>query len=93
MPEQKEYPLTRITHKGIEQVTFTATMSMISKLVLCYQDCAKFKPNKPDNCKLAQRVYETTIGFQCRTPVIACPQYEDATGLNIAPVREGSPDW
>ncbi len=44
---------------------------------LCYQDCIHFKPNTPNNCKIAQELYELDVKLGLTTPVWECPVYEE----------------
>jgi hypothetical protein len=43
---------------------------------LCWRDCARFKPGKPDNCKIAQALYELCCKYDLTTPVFECPVYD-----------------
>lgn len=41
---------------------------------LCYS-CTKFKPGQPDNCPLAQGLYDLCVKNDMVTPVWECPQF------------------
>lgn len=43
---------------------------------LCWQGCKLFKPNTPENCKIAQEVYELNVKHNLTTPVFECPVFE-----------------
>lgn len=43
---------------------------------LCYR-CRHFKPGQPDNCPIAQAIYETCVEHNVVTPVYECPVYEE----------------
>lgn len=43
---------------------------------LCYAPCAKFKPNTPDNCPLAQGVYALCVTQDMVLPVWECPDFD-----------------
>ena len=43
---------------------------------LCFQNCKFFKPNQPDNCKIAQSLFEFDIKNGVTTPVWECEKYE-----------------
>jgi len=43
---------------------------------LCHS-CAKFKPNTPENCEIAQAVFENCVRFHITTPMWECPEYDD----------------
>lgn len=42
---------------------------------LCYAPCEKFKPGQPDNCPIAQAVYENCVKFNIVTPMWECPEF------------------
>jgi len=42
---------------------------------LCYAGCARFKPEKPDNCIIAQALYSLCVIHNVTTPVWECPEY------------------
>lgn len=48
------------------------------QMCLCY-DCAKFKPNSPDNCHIAKCTYANCVTFNTVTPIVECPQFEKKT--------------
>ncbi len=43
---------------------------------LCSQ-CAAFKPNTLDNCKIAQSLFEICVRENLVTPVYECPCYDN----------------
>ena len=43
---------------------------------LCFQGCKFFKPNTPDNCHLAQELFEYDVKYGMTTPVWECPKYD-----------------
>jgi len=42
---------------------------------LCYQRCRFFKPGAPDNCGIAQALYEFDVRNDIVTPVWECAMY------------------
>lgn len=42
---------------------------------LCYH-CDSFKPGEPDQCPIAQAIYENCVKFNVVTPVWECPEYQ-----------------
>lgn len=44
---------------------------------LCYA-CEFFKPDKPDNCDIAQDVFATCIRHGVTTPIFECPKFASA---------------
>lgn len=44
---------------------------------LCYS-CEKFKPDMPENCPIAERVYALDVELDLVTPVWECPEFEVA---------------
>jgi hypothetical protein len=45
---------------------------------LCWEPCARFKPGTPENCNIAQGLYEYDIKWSITTPVWECPFFEEA---------------
>lgn len=43
---------------------------------LCFAHCVHFKPGQPDNCALAQELYEFDVRNEMTTPVWECPKYQ-----------------
>lgn len=43
---------------------------------LCFQGCSRFKPNTPENCAIAQAIYDNCVRFDIVTPVWECPKFE-----------------
>ena len=41
---------------------------------LCYQ-CAKFHPQTPENCEIAQATFEHDMKYHITTPVFECPEF------------------
>lgn len=41
---------------------------------LC-QACGKFKPNTPENCPIAQAVFENCVKFNIVSPMWECPEF------------------
>jgi len=50
---------------------------------LCFK-CGKFKPGTPENCAIAQRVYETCVLCDLVTPVYECPVFVQITNAATA---------
>ena len=44
---------------------------------LCFSGCKNFKPNTPENCLIAQALFENCVKFNVTTPVWECPEYND----------------
>ena len=53
---------------------------------LCYS-CAKFKPGQPDNCPLAQGLYDLCVKNDMVTPVWECPQFVEDVSYGASNVR------
>lgn len=47
---------------------------------LCFNGCIHFKPGTPENCKIAQAIYETCVKYNVVTPVYECPVFDDGLG-------------
>ena len=45
---------------------------------LCFARCKNFKPGEPDNCPIAQGLYEFDVKHGVTTPVFECPEYRTA---------------
>ena len=45
------------------------------KQSLCHQ-CARFKPNTPDNCVIAQEVFDNCVRLKVMSPIIECAEYQ-----------------
>lgn len=43
---------------------------------LCFSGCKHFHPNQPDNCPIAQELFEFDCKHGMVTPVWECPKYE-----------------
>ena len=43
---------------------------------LCHLDCKNFKPGTPENCPLAQELFEYCVKYGMTTPVWECPKFE-----------------
>ncbi len=46
---------------------------------LCYS-CANFHPGEPNNCPLAQELFEYCVRYNMATPVYECPVFEPIKG-------------
>jgi hypothetical protein len=44
---------------------------------LCWQNCKYFKPDTPENCDVAQKLYEFDKENGVTTPVWECVKYEE----------------
>ena len=42
---------------------------------LCFLGCTLFKPNTPENCEIAQAVYNNCTKFGITTPMWECPKF------------------
>ncbi len=43
---------------------------------LCYQQCKFFAPDTPENCPIAQQVYELCVKEDLVLPVWECPMFQ-----------------
>lgn len=43
---------------------------------LCFQKCKFFAPDEPDNCPIAQQVYDLCVREDLVLPVWECPMFE-----------------
>lgn len=43
---------------------------------LCWK-CDHFKPGTPENCFIADRVFQNCVSYNLVTPVYECPQFEE----------------
>lgn len=50
---------------------------------LCYLDCYYFRPGTPENCPIAQALYEFDVKHGVTTPMWECPAYWCATATII----------
>lgn len=42
---------------------------------LCFQGCQSFKPGTPENCPLAEELYQFCVRNNMTTPVWECPVF------------------
>lgn len=66
--------IERYVHHGKEVAVDSELKGKHRSHCLCFT-CGSFNPGKPDNCPIAQRVYETCVEFNLVTPVYECPEY------------------
>ena len=45
---------------------------------LCYHNCRFFHPGHPDNCRIAEELYQLDVKYDMVTPVWECPKYQEA---------------
>ena len=45
-------------------------------MCLCFMDCVHFKPNRPDNCEIAQANYELCCKYGTVQPMFECPKFK-----------------
>jgi len=81
---------TSYVHHDTPVWTRVETQGKHRELCLCYV-CGRFKPETPDNCPIAQRIYETCVLHGVVTPVFECPEFvHDAKTQNkYFPAVEG----
>ncbi len=63
-------------HHGAEVMVQSHLAGKHREHCLCFFGCKFFKPNMPDNCPLAQELYEYDQRHGMTTPVWECPKYE-----------------
>jgi hypothetical protein len=63
-------------HHGRMVATDAEDKGRYGEHCLCWR-CAKFHPNTPDNCSIAQALYELDCRHGVTTPVWECPQYQE----------------
>jgi hypothetical protein len=44
---------------------------------LCHK-CEHFRPNTPENCPIAQELFELCVKYNLTTPVYECPIFEES---------------
>ncbi len=45
------------------------------RFCLCFRGCLNFKPGQPDNCPIAQKLYDFDVEHKLTTPVYGCPEW------------------
>ena len=68
---------TRYEHHGAEVSVREDLKGRHKEFCLCYS-CDKFKPDKPENCPIAQENYELCVRRDLVLPVLECPEFEVA---------------
>ena len=63
-------------HHGIEVSVLSRYKGMHRELCLCFNECSKFKPDTPDNCPIAEKLYQLDKSYGLVTPVLECLVYE-----------------
>ena len=66
----------KYVHHGAKVSVFSAWKGQHRGFCLCHNQCKFFKPGTPENCPLAQELYEYDVRNGMVTPVMECPKYE-----------------
>jgi len=69
--------IVKYIHYGVEVSVWEDLKGQHSKQCLCYAHCKFFLPGRPNNCPLAQGLYEYDVKNHMVTPVFECPKYEE----------------
>lgn len=70
---------TRYKHHGVMVWVRTDLKGLHREHCLCYS-CDHFHPNTPENCPLAQEIYEMCKREGMTLPVWECLRFDEATG-------------
>jgi len=62
-------------HHGESVYVISELKGQHRKNCLCFNGCLKFKPGEPDNCPIAQAVYENCVKYNITTPMYECPKF------------------
>jgi len=73
-------PVTRYIHKfsngrEVDVAVIPQNQGKHKDNCLCYQRCRWFKPGTPENCAIAQDLYEFDVRNDLVTPVWECAMY------------------
>jgi len=63
-------------HHNVEVSVISSQKGEHSQRCLCYNGCVFFKPGTPENCPIAQGLYEYDIANHVTTPVFECHKYD-----------------
>lgn len=66
----------RYEHYGANVAVYDELKGRHREHCLCYHPCIKFNPNTPENCPIAQAVYENCVKFNIVTPMWECKEFE-----------------
>ena len=64
-------------HHGANVAVYEKLKGKHREHCLCHHPCAKFKPNTPENCPIAQAAYENCDKFNIVTPMWECAEFEE----------------
>lgn len=67
--------VTRYVHHGVDVAVLEHLRGRHREHCLCYSGCTLFKPGQPDNCAIAQSIYENCVKHGVTTPVFECPKF------------------
>lgn len=68
--------IEKYIHHGKEVSVISKIKGMHRDHCLCHQQCRHFKPERKDNCPIAQANYRLCVEHDIVTPVYECPKYE-----------------
>lgn len=66
----------KYVHHGAEVSVISQMKGKHRDICLCFQGCRFFKPGEPNNCSIAQQIYEMCVEHNLVTPVLECAKYE-----------------
>ena len=68
--------ITKYVHQGTEVSVKEELKGKHREHCLCHAGCKFFHPGLPDNCPLAQELFEYDVRHGMTTPVWECPKFE-----------------
>ena len=69
--------ITKYNHHGAVVSVQEHLIGKHREHCLCWLGCKYFKPNdRPNNCSIANQVFEICVKYDIVSPVWECPKYE-----------------
>lgn len=82
LPNHKK-TVSYIHHGETPVITFADTQGHHREFCLCHNHCRFFKPEKDDNCPIAQELFEFDVRNNLTTPVMECPKFKAIHGKHV----------
>lgn len=72
----KSIKIVRYEHHGESVSVMRHLKGKHRKHCLCWANCVHFKPGDPDNCQIAERLFQLCVDTGIVAPVHECPDYD-----------------
>ena len=69
--------IVKYEHHGIMVSVHEEVKGKHAEHCMCYANCKHFKPNTPNNCPIAQGLFEYDCANGVTTPVFECAKFEE----------------